>query len=160
MANRECILKIKEIRDILINTGYNVFEINDGNILVKTPKNGRLVSKGITSYNTMVCTTNPMGTINNGNCTCKHQCMESGTVNCPIHGTNIGNNNTGSNTNTGTTTLINTSALFRVRVNDIESGINVHAILLDGHTDLKVSYKLEDTKLASKVVNLINFLVV
>ena len=157
MANKECILKIKEIKDILIKAGYNVFEIDDSNILVKTPRSGKLVSKA-TSNNIITCTTNPMGTITNGCCSCKSQCMQSDTINCPIHGTNVGNDNASNITGIGTT--INTKALFRVRVNDIESGINVHAILLDGHTDLKVSYKLEDSKLVSKAINLINFLVV
>lgn len=157
MANIECINKIKEIKEALSKAGYDVFEIDDTNILCKTPKSGRLISTRSSSNNIMACTTNPMGTINNGRCSCKNQCMEASTINCPIYGTNIGNND--SNTSGTTSTLINTKALFRVRVNDIESGINIHAILLDGHTDLKVSYSLNEKGLSSKVVNLINFLV-
>lgn len=163
---QKCIDSIKNIKKQLVLNGYNVFAIDEENILCKTPKRVNTVSNNTITGSTTTavavtgncCPYNPSGSIKNNVCTCNGNCNVSPS-DCPIfNGNGSSNNNSSSDTNSGTTdsTAIN---LFRIKTGDTYFGINVHAVILRGETcELKLSFGYERDEV-QHIVDAINYLV-
>ena len=165
---QKCIDCLKNIKKLLINNGYKVFEIDDENILCRTPKNA-LSRTQVTSsnYNTslvsisgIICPANSQGVIDKDTKTCTCSSCSIHQSNCPLGDICNGSNNSSSDNNTSNNTSGNNSDnLFRVKVSDNYFGINVHAIILRGEMcELKMSFDFNKESV-QHVVDVIEFLI-
>ena len=156
-----CEESIKKIEKKLNEYGYKIITTNH-NILCKTPRTGKSVSKKLVypSDNTTavtavtrVCPCNSGGSINEYNHSCTYAGSCTVTKNdCPLYNGSL-------NSETNISSYNKSDCLFRIKPSDTYNGIQLHAVILHGETcELKMLFNY-NTDGIKELVDVINFLV-
>lgn len=155
-----CEESIKKIEKRLNESGYKIITTNY-NILCKTPRTGKTVSKKLVYPNnntavtvvTKACPCNSEGSINEYN----HSCTTSGSCTVPKNDCPLMNGTLNSGTNINS--YNKSDCLFRIKPSDTYNGIQLHAVILHGETcELKMLFNYNSDGI-KELVDVINFLV-
>ena len=166
----ECMDKIKRVLD---STGFATFmTTNKENILCKYSSSDSInVNNDNNNSNN---NTNTVAVISScpvarSSAKCPYpKCIYPSSATCHLHSANKEDNNDSNNSSSdnntnfvglGETIDKYTGSLFRIRPNDIYTGLSLHAIKLHGETcELKMSFDYDDNGVL-EIVNIIRFLV-